>query len=373
MSVGLSIRRIEEELSQLWEGMSSQAEEGTSVIKASVINLIIFQSGPWSSSALDSILSDVTREHPGRILVILADSSSSREALDVQVTARCYPRVRERKQVCCECVRIEAAGPALQEIPSLVRPLLVPDLPVALWWRTEPLFEERIFQQLTRIAGRTILDSNTMADGLRGLTLLSDLIQAGDAQSAVTDLNWARITQWRRAIAGFFDVPKWRAHLDSIHRLEIDGTFRGGGKDVSVQALLMAGWLGSRLQWKVKEQRNSVSDHDGRFAFEAIREGGTTIVEIRRREVNRSEKAEQGLSRVALFAGPDGTTLFEAMASADRRHIQTSVRQNSDILSQRTHRNLLESESCMICRELEILSRDEAYESALQFVSRLIE
>ena len=40
--------------------------------------------------------------------------------------------------------------------------------------------------------------------------------------SAISDLNWGRITPWRELIAQFFDVTEYRPYLVNVNEIEIE-------------------------------------------------------------------------------------------------------------------------------------------------------
>jgi hypothetical protein len=63
-------------------------------------------------------------------------------------------------------------------------------------------------------------------------------------QVYVVDLAWLRSTPWRERIASTFDPPAWRPSLGHISGL----TVRHHPAS-AVAALLLVGWMGSRLGW----------------------------------------------------------------------------------------------------------------------------
>ena len=72
---------------------------------------------------------------------------------------------------------------------------------------------------------------------------------------AVTDMNWGRLTPWREMVAGFFDPPNIRPYLDRIGHVNIEYAMPEShhGPINRSQALLVAGWLASRLGWEIGE------------------------------------------------------------------------------------------------------------------------
>ena len=72
------------------------------------------------------------------------------------------------------------------------------------------------------------------------------LAAAANLENGLADLNWTRLKGLRSAVAQFFDAPDAQAALGSLDALEI--THAPGAR---TQALLLAGWLGVQLGWRV--------------------------------------------------------------------------------------------------------------------------
>ena len=84
----------------------------------------------------------------------------------------------------------------------------------------------------------------------------------------ISDLNWARLTSWRGLLADFYDVPEYRAALEEIDKVCI--TYVAPQTDetaIAPQALLMAGWLASRLQWAIKDKPGTQEGERTLFEF----------------------------------------------------------------------------------------------------------
>jgi hypothetical protein len=63
-------------------------------------------------------------------------------------------------------------------------------------------------------------------------------------------MNWGRLLNWREMAAQFFDAPALRPYLDRIGRVTVDFALNERGGVNRAQALLLAGWLASRLKWE---------------------------------------------------------------------------------------------------------------------------
>src|SRR5205814_442070 len=105
---------------------------------------------------------------------------------------------------------------------SAVLPLLVSDLPVYLWWRAVPPLADKVFTRLVEMANRVIIDSAIFADPHGDLVSLAVLLRDRPKWTAISDLNWSRLTTWRQLIAGFYDVAEYRPALNVVNRLVIE-------------------------------------------------------------------------------------------------------------------------------------------------------
>ena len=101
------------------------------------------------------------------------------------------------------------------------------------------------------LANRLIVDS---ADFARADRTLPEVAKLSRLHVGITDLNWARLTHWRELVAQFFDVPVWRPFLDGITGIRVGFAVDMDGRDIHPsQALLLLGWLASRLGWQPVE------------------------------------------------------------------------------------------------------------------------
>src|SRR5215470_10938113 len=129
---------IERELNTLWH---SAAETGSDdqlpdVARACVLSLILYSRDEDAEISAGNLLDQITLSHPCRALLAIARPGAS-EQLDAWVSARCHlSSAAGSKQICCEQITVRFEGVGVHALPSVVIPLLVPDLPVFLWWRT---------------------------------------------------------------------------------------------------------------------------------------------------------------------------------------------------------------------------------------------
>lgn len=353
----IDILAIERELTALWKQATEPGEGGeqATVTRTCVLNLVIITRGGLAAQQATETVARLTARHPNRAIVVGAAPEAQEDAMDAWVQAHCQMPGPGRPQVCCEQITIEARGAALARVPGTVLPLLVPDVPVMLWYpRGEP-FDDPSFVRLSALADRIIVDSATFAAPEAGQARLAGLL---DSDTAISDLNWSRLTPWRELAAQFFDAPAMLPHLSEIERVAVEYEARAGEATDRSQALLLAGWLASRLGWRVAAVPEQ---YDTRTTLRLARGGDTIQIELR-----PAEPKQDALDRVAALAiecrrarfaitrgdGPDG-----AVARAEVEGMQP--------LERKVRLERLD-EAELIAEELRLLGRDRTFESALR-------
>jgi len=151
---------------------------------------------------------------------------------------------------------------------SIVLPLAVSDLPVFVRWRGEPDFGGAQWEQLVGVADRVVVDSSEW-DELRYGEL-----SAAFERTAVSDIAWARIHDWRLELARYW--PGLR-----------DQEIRVAGP--RAEASLLRGWLGSRLSRAVRavEPAGDVSVRLGNEELRAPREEPRSPSDLLSAELDR--------------------------------------------------------------------------------------
>jgi hypothetical protein len=121
---------------------------------------------------------------------------------------------------------------------------------------------------LLRLADVVLLDSTEEPDIAKSLARVSELAE----RVYVVDLAWLRSTPWRERVAFTFDPAEWRPELRRISAVRVRH-----GADSAVAALLLVGWLASRLGWTPEVL---AGDGDGVLAGDALANGGDVQVRL---------------------------------------------------------------------------------------------
>jgi glucose-6-phosphate dehydrogenase assembly protein OpcA len=240
--------------------------DGAGSVRAITLNLVVRTATTADAEAAAGALDRIGPTHPLRAIVAAPGAGGPRAT----VSTSCWAGAGER-QVCSERIVVEAGPDAL---PSAVLSLLVPDLPVYLWWQgaVEPV---AAVAELAALADRLIVDS--------GEAGLDAVVAAAGAAGAVSDLAWLELFPWREAVAALFDGAHGARALARLEGLEVRGPEN--------EARLVGGWLRAQLGAGVELER---SGRGRRLERVALRCGGGEYV------VERS-----GRERVGRAWGPN--------------------------------------------------------------------
>lgn len=259
----VAIAEVERELSRLWREVAQArpGEQKPAVVRTCTLNLVI-AGCDGEQENLSAVLAQVTARHPARCIVASTEDASSAKDADMTVAATvaaeakphawvnitCHPGGRGQPQVCSEQLVLKAPASALHELVVSIAGLLIADLPTFLWWRgrlPKTAAEQERFEHLADAADRVVLDSVDYEASDLGRVL--QLVHAYP-RLVFGDLNWARLTPWRSAVAQVFDPPAVLAQLPSLKKVRIFYAGTAIPARPSAAALLLAGWLRSRLQ-----------------------------------------------------------------------------------------------------------------------------
>src|SRR3954468_17402153 len=109
-------------------------------------------------AALGETIASLMPEHPARAILIRLRGAGER-ALSERVYQQCWKPFGQRQQICCEQIELTASDAALGDLPSVLLPLIVADLPVILWCRSPRLVMMPEFAEIARSATKVVLDS----------------------------------------------------------------------------------------------------------------------------------------------------------------------------------------------------------------------
>jgi glucose-6-phosphate dehydrogenase assembly protein OpcA len=204
---------------------------------ARALNMIAFVDKEWSGEIANR-LRGVGRYHASRLVVLSYEAG--RERLDARATVASEgdPRPGEFTLL-RETVVVEIGDRHLDDLLTIVDPLVVSDLPTLLW---SPHGHPEAVDALLALAQAVLVDSIDEPVWRDALDRASALAE----KAYVVDLAWLRSTPWRERIAATFDPPAMRPELGSISAVNIQHH-----PESTLAAMLLIGWLASRLGWEL--------------------------------------------------------------------------------------------------------------------------
>src|SRR6185295_5295199 len=164
-------------------------------------------------------IEDVARSHPARVILLYHDpdvpgdaASGAPIAAHVGVLTFGPPDARYGVE---RIVILSACGEAA--LPSLVRRLMLGELPTSVWW-TEDLSDTRPLAPLVTMGRQLLYDSRRWRDVRRGVLALAPLLE-DPLGPDLADLNWRRLLPVRQALAHAVGSSgtSTRQSLTSVH------------------------------------------------------------------------------------------------------------------------------------------------------------
>jgi glucose-6-phosphate dehydrogenase assembly protein OpcA len=356
-----SIDALERELARLRRAAVAHARErGQTMARASVLNLVVYSEREVHARRAARTVADLALRHPSRAIVLLGDRD--RDGVVASVQLHCHvPQSDGAQPVLYEQILARVRGDFDERVASVVIPLLVPDLPVFLWWTGTPPSDARHLDDLVTLADRFIIDS---ADFARPDHTLPEIARLARHRVAITDLNWARLTHWRELIAQFFDVPAWRPFLEGITGIRAGFAVDMDGRDIHPsQALLLLGWLSSRLGWRPVEAL-APSEAGGLLFRMGRADGAPIMVRLRPRFERGLDAGDVSGIRIQAAHGRD-TAEFVIKRAPDERHATATAIIDGVVRSERVVPLPALGIRELLGEELAIARNDHVYEVAL--------
>lgn len=381
--VPVSVDHVDLQLSRLWREVAESAQSrngGQAITMAQVLNLIVRAHSYTATNAYIKDVEAITGRHPCRVIATTVDPAEGEMPVQAWVSIHCQTPPTGGRQVCCEQVTVAAGGEATRQVPAAVIPLLIPDLPVFLWWPQGTPFEDSFYRNLTDSINRLIVDSSTFENPEGTLSKMHSRLKSRWSTIACTDMNWGRLTRWRELVAQFFDGMALRPYLDRIEQVTIDFALSQRGGVNRAQALMVAGWLSSQLGWQPADPVYQLVRSDGAKPASArlFLNSGTRSITITLNPSPIMCEVPGDIRSVRLVvpgADPAGPpeALFEVILSDDQEECAWI---NTEIEGATPTKRNIQMETLtradLLDGELEVFSHDKVYEGALDMVGIFI-
>ncbi|HLI32306.1 MAG TPA: glucose-6-phosphate dehydrogenase assembly protein OpcA [Solirubrobacteraceae bacterium] len=207
-------------------------------VPARTLNMVCFIDADYAGEVANR-LRQVGRYEPSRLIILAYDHRRSSLQARVNVAAAHDPAPGELALL-HESVQIRLGERHMDDLLTIVDPLVITDVPTLLW---SPHGHREAIDALAPLAQSVLIDSAAepiWREALDGACALAERLY-------VVDLAWVRPAPWRERIAAAFARPSRRAELGAIAAVTVRHH-----PDFCASALLLLGWLASRLQWRVE-------------------------------------------------------------------------------------------------------------------------
>lgn len=358
----VSVADIEQELNKVW----SATGESTAA-RAATFNLLVYESLDNSMLLPSDPVEAIATQNPCRVIDMRAKAEDPEGTIEAQVAAYC-PINRDRSSlVCCEYITLQAPESAFMRMGSTVGSLLISDLPTYLWWNGDLDLNSPLFQQLTGLSDRTIVDSRDFVNPEEDLDEIHQLTVQG---LHCGDLNWRRLSPWQELTAQAFDPADRRQALNFIDHITLD--YNAGNP---CQAFLFLGWIAGRLGWQPLERIRTV-EHDA-YLIDRIKLAGSD------QRVITAELAAVPLATEAAHAGDliglrltssdpsvDACTVLCSETTGCMRMEMMGGAQSCQIrqVSPMEHESL----AMLLAQQLQRLGPDRLFEESLEVSAQLL-
>ena len=363
---GVSLGQIDAQLQRLWRATDSDwnGDGRRPDIRTSVLNLIVYAINEDCCERAQRAIDHLSGTHPSRAVIIVPGEGQGELSIDARLSVCSHGAYAEYRQVCSEQLVLTVHGQASQHLASVIYPLLAPDLPVFLWWPGETPFHHHLYGQLRDIADRFIVDSSDFASPAHDLVGMAHAVHGSGSVCTFSDFNWARLAPWREMVAQFFDQEQFRPHLDQLQALSIECVPTKGSSTYDLpQALLLSGWLASRLGLHAVERRHH---------YELSLANGTRSLDV---DIKVAPEASTAPVTIRLQTGVGAAQPAEFKVSLDRAsgHVTATaaLAGQPPLLHKATM--IERDEGQLLFEELKVFGRDRVYEQALLCASNMLD
>ncbi len=313
-----SVSEIERALTGIWTAVRQTSGTGEHHVAArsSVLNLVVVAGRRETAERCSATIAATAGRHPSRSLILSTMDVDGPSSLDARIEALSVTTSAGTAQTGAETIHVSARGETGRHLASIIVPLLVHDLPVALWWPHDPQFRSHRADRLLSIADRLIVDGSSWSgDGLDRLEAMARMAQG--QRLVVADFALLRQARWREALASVYDLPDLRPHLRAVRSITVEYAAPQDGDPAGltniVRPVYHVAWLASRLGMGVVLPLERGAD--GRRTA-TLRQGDHSV-SIELRPV-RSELGEGSTVRVEIVSRLRGAELVGDVAASDR-------------------------------------------------------
>ena len=234
--------QIQSELDSIWN-----ANENKNKVRASLFNIIFFTKKSPRDEYIHRISLKLIEKFPARIFFISSDPNSPEN--DLKTAVAVMSTEQGEFTITCDFIEISALGTSENQVPFVLLPHIIPDLPVFLVWTEDPGIQNPICDELKRFATRVIFDSESTEDLCRFSKSVMALQQESSCE--IADLNWARLESWRDLLAAVFSTSEQFEKLQKTTSITI--TYNSQETPffchTKIQSIYLQAWIACRMNW----------------------------------------------------------------------------------------------------------------------------
>jgi glucose-6-phosphate dehydrogenase assembly protein OpcA len=347
----------------------SGAGERHVVARSSVLNLVVVARRRETAERCTATIADTAGRRPSRSLILFTMDPDGRPGLEARIDALALSAATGRSETGAETIHVTAHGETGMHLASIIVPLLVHDLPVALWWPEDPQFSSRRADRLVPLADRLIVDGSSWSgDGMDRLAALAHL--AHSRRLLVADFALLRQARWREALASVYDLPDLRPHLRAVRSIAVEYAAIQEGDPAGltnvVRPIYHVAWLASRLGMGVVSPLRRVPG--GRRVATLRQLDHKVDVELRPAS---SDLGEGSTVRVEIVSRLRGAELVGDVTAGDRT-VEVAVRDKGRERVRRTYLAPRLQDAELLERAVEDSAADPVGLEALAMAGRLI-
>lgn len=345
---------------------------GSDVMRANTLNLVAAAPSLDIAEMILSTVSQLKDFLPSRTIIVINDPSLKRPKtwhVDLQINET--DSGDDTPGILFETVTFWTDQSSAGALSSVVSPLLISELPTFLWWPSGEFMNNAIFEDLALIADRLVFDSARLGNDAHAVADYRTLLDE-DTDPLVGDFTWLRLAPWRQLVAQFFDPVDTQRSLEHIDSVTIayaqERSDRGSG---FAAALLICGWLGSRLGWEIIEPLEPRKS-GGWTAFMAATDATGRAHGINIRLMPDSTPgAKFSLRSVELITNHDTSGKFLVQRTDQDDLITSSETSNTPYVSRMVY-SRRHSTVEMLGEELQRFGPDRIFEDAIRLATRLL-
>lgn len=380
--------QIHDELTRMWsEGhghaprmisgpygaqMEQEYVPGVDVMRANTLNLVAVAPSLEIAEMILSTVSQLRDFLPSRTIIVITDPTLVRpKTWHIDLKIHETESKDDATGILFETITFWTDQSSAGVLSSVVSPLLVSELPTFLWWPSGEFSGDAVFEDLAQIADRLVFDSARLGNDAHAVADYRTLVDE-PTDPTVGDFTWLRLAPWRQLVAQFFDPKETRSSLEHIDTVSIayaqERQDRGSG---FAAALMICGWLGSRLGWTVIEKLEPRKS-GGWTAFMASTnaEGKAREVQIRITP-DSTPGAKFSLRSVELVTNGGNAGKFKIQRTDQDDLITSSETTVSPYVSRMVY-SRRHSTVEMLGEELQRFGPDRVFEDAIRLATQLL-